>query len=226
VATAADNFQRADANPMSGSWGIPTSVPQLQIISHNVAVNATSQNSAEYYNGATFGNDQFSQAVVVTLATSGQPGPGVVVRLSASAMTGYVARVQTGAGAGIYLDKIVANVTTNLFTASGATFNAGDTLKITAIGTLISVYRNGVLVNSATDASIASGQPGIFIWSGSSASGTVTNWAGGDATPIGTGTSSRTGSFNTGPTQIDSPRTSGLKAIRPWTGTSGIRISK
>ena len=56
-----------------------------------------------------------------------------------------------------------------------------DVWKIQAVGSTISGYQNGNLVVQATDTTITSGSPGVWLYYSSNQ---ITNWSGGDATTL------------------------------------------
>lgn len=108
---------------------------------------------------------------------------GVAVRVSADGKTGYLIEVGTNSGKvgnnGLILDhrvycvelwKMVNGVGTSLALYQSGLLttipdSVGDVYTLSAIGTTLRVWKNGTLLLTATDASIASGSPGIGTWS-------------------------------------------------------------
>lgn len=111
--------------------------------------------------GVSLPNDQFSQ-VTLGDVTSGGGGPMVRVNRNASGQSGYLLFIfkDTPALSGIYRNEVAINSFTNLapFTP---TVTAGDVWKLTAVGTTLTAFRNGVKVVQVTDATYTSGDAGI-----------------------------------------------------------------
>jgi len=111
--------------------------------------------------GVSLPNDQFSQ-VTLGDVTSGGGGPMVRVDRKASGQSGYLLFIFKDAPAmsGIYRNEAAVNSFTNLapFTP---TIAAGDEWKLTAVGTTLTAFRNGVKVAQVTDTTYTSGDAGI-----------------------------------------------------------------
>lgn len=103
-------------------------------------------------------NDNFMQMELIGSWTSNADYIGPAVRVSNSAATCYMFLID---GDDYILRKVVADAETDLKTGSLAVA-AGDVIRLEAVGTLISAYKNDVLVDSATDSAIASGDPGVI----------------------------------------------------------------
>src|SRR5690242_11171898 len=114
----------------------------------------------------TFPDDQYAQAKVWVVSTSGGTGPGVVVRSASAADTYYRTVVNHAGGTpsgtnNITLSKIVAGGSTTIWTRS-VSFTDGDTIRLEAQGTTLRVFINGSQVGAdATDSAISTGNPGI-----------------------------------------------------------------
>ena len=109
---------------------------------------------------AAFPNDQYAQCRCEWVSYGGGNSyGGIGVRLDGSG-NGYFARVTSGGI--VELRKIVAGVNTFLGDYSaGVGSNSLIELKLVATGTSIQLYISGFLQISVTDASIASGKPGM-----------------------------------------------------------------
>jgi hypothetical protein len=125
----------------------------------------------------TYANDQYSQTVVLNIGPV-QAGP--MVRASNAAETAYWFQ---GTGSGSALFKIVAGVLTGLGGGSGPAVSNGDVMGISVQGTTITGYLNGTAVLTTTDASIASGYPGLMC--NGSGSQSFNLWRGGDLSSSG-----------------------------------------
>jgi hypothetical protein len=127
-----------------------------------VAINASNQVKVtaagiSVYLAATVGtSDQYAQAQYFAASDSFP----VIIRATdpGGNFTFYGARFKLG---NWELWKAVSLTFTNLGTVAGS-LTAGDTVKIQAVGTSITVLQNGaVVIGPITDASIASGVPGL-----------------------------------------------------------------
>ncbi len=152
---ASDNFNRADAGSLGANWTEITN--GFKIASNQADVVNSGPKQAAFYTGAASTNDQFSQSTA-----QGSPFQwGVGVRLAnAGGLDGYVAMAGGGAG-NINIYRFDNGTPTNM-TLGSDSLAAGDVVKITVSGTTITAYKNGVQSVQATDATYASGQPGIY----------------------------------------------------------------
>jgi hypothetical protein len=141
----------------------------MAIVGNQVKTVTTGTDQAAFWNAASFNNNQYSKWVIAD--TSGLSGVTVRASGTGGSFTAYMAN-----SAGIH--KFVSNSYTELLSDS-ASLTANDVLEIRAAGTTISRYINGVLDGSTTDASIASGSPGILQYTSGDAP-FCDDWEGGD----------------------------------------------
>lgn len=140
----ADNFNRADSTTSMGSTstgGLPwTPLRGTWGISSNRAYVATSQ--ARNYVVVDCGHYDVSVSVKVPVA---QADGGVAIRMTVagSLVTGITANLS-----GLYQE--VSNTLTQIATFSSS-FANGDLMTIKAVGSAITVYKNGAQVGSATN---------------------------------------------------------------------------
>jgi hypothetical protein len=173
----ADNFD-VDADPLSSNW---TTMPGAYACkaSSGVAVyqSVTSLPAGAFWNAGTFNADQWAQATRPVL-TSAFAGPAVRMATSGTSADCYFL---TPAGSSILrLYKMAAGTATQLGDNMIVTaMNASTIIKITAVGSVISAYRDGVLVDTRTDSTYASGAAGI-VFTGFR---TLDNWQGGNIAP-------------------------------------------
>ncbi len=116
-------------------------------------------------------DDQFAQARIPNERTS-TDAPILLVRASgassaASAAYGLRKLTQTNPSTStpqttVELLKIVNDAVTVILTMTEPNTCTADMWKISAVGSTISAHRNGRLIGSVTDATIASGSPGIM----------------------------------------------------------------
>ncbi len=180
---ATDNFNRSNINPLDGSWtnggngGII-----FQIVSNQVTpVAPLDRDCWSYYNGVTWPNDQYSQAVCFTGSGGGGQGPGLVVRQDSNiaVSTRYRLAVSTAGVNNVELAKAIAGVFTLIWDRT-TSLSSGDAAKLEAQGTTLRAYINGSQLGAdATDSSISSGKAGLF-YSSTESSAAIDNWEGGD----------------------------------------------
>lgn len=161
-----DDFNRANANPIGGNWSAVSGWTGAQIVSNAVSSTAP---AAIYWNAATFANNQYSQ---VKLA--GAYSVSAAVRCNGTACyIWFVANATTmryyrATSSGSYT-QIGGDITGVILTTS--------TLRLEVSGTTLTGYIDGVAQTTQTDATYASGSPGLH-WGSGTAS--MDDWAGGD----------------------------------------------
>src|SRR5678815_2496696 len=89
TAIAADNFNRANANPIGGLWVTSPNEAAIQLTSNAAAPSSAASDCAAIFNQGTWPNDQYAQANLTVSGTTGTSGPGVLVRGSTGAHTYY-----------------------------------------------------------------------------------------------------------------------------------------
>lgn len=190
-----DNFIRADANPLSGSWSTVAGIAPLQISSHLVVPTGTNVNGYELYNGVTWPNDQWAQTAFWTSDNS-TTFEGVVLRGTTASETAYAgfASVHLASTGTWFIIKYLSGVQTVLASGTFAT-NQGDVLYLEVKGTTLKLKRNGVQILTATDNSIASGSAGLFIQSNAAAG--ISSFTGGKF-PVPSASATQIGAFSVG----------------------------
>lgn len=181
MASATDNFNRADSSDLGTNWSVQTGEGAWKIVSNQAEPSSLEGDAVENYNAITFANDQYSEATIkaLTAAAGLGRGPGVACRCSTSAHTYYRSiATTTVSGDNHELLKVVAGSYTSLATAD-ADFAINDVMRIEAQGTTIRTKKNGTTQISVTDSSIASGRGGVG-YSSSAESAQLDDWAGGD----------------------------------------------
>ncbi len=178
---ASDNFNRANETPLSGggNWTTQTGSNAFNLSSNVAVPSVVNNDDVSVYTAGTWPNDHYSQAdLTVTSTAGGDQGIGLVVRASAAAVTHYRAVADHAASGNISIDKAVAGVYTTLSSGTSSWTN-GATWELDVQGTTLTFKRAGTTILSTTNASIASGKPGIML-SSNVTSASVDNWAGGD----------------------------------------------
>lgn len=172
---ASDDFNRANNTTLGANW---TLVKGLFGINTNAAYSRSAgADTLARWNADTFGNDQYAQVTISVLSVD-NIAVGVACRLdTGGAETGYFAYAfrNVSPNVDVELAKYVAGVYTTISTTSG--FAVGDVLRLEVEGTTLRLYRNGSLVDTRTDSSIASGAAGVSGF-GNSTSGRMDDWSG------------------------------------------------
>ena len=160
---AADNFDRADNLNLGAAWDPYTGKNALQLVGNSVRASGTGRDSTASYNAVPLPNNQWSQATLTGWNGTVYHNAHVSVRLSPNlaTLTGYVGRVGSNNKASI--GKWTAGVFSVLASVP-YTPGVGDILRMEAEGTTLRFFVNNVLRVSTTDASYASGRPGLTIY--------------------------------------------------------------
>lgn len=175
----ADDFNRANANPIGAPWVTVTGVSAMQITSNAGAPSTLASDCAARYDGGVSWNaDQYSQAAITVTGTTANTGPFVSVRVSSTANTQYFLAANKGGSNNVTLGKFVAGAFTQIWQRTKA-ITDGDVIRLEVIGTTLRAYINGVQLGAdSTDASIATGAAGMG-YSSTTTAATLDNWEGG-----------------------------------------------
>jgi hypothetical protein len=179
VPVATDDFNRADADPIGGNWSTPTGCSAARV-RHNCLQKSLSGSTpwGTYWSADSFENDQYSQCIGLNL--SGGPA-GPAVRIDAGSATAYVYGMRSTTIQRFF--KIVAGTWTQLGSDEGQTITTSTVCKISAVGTTLSLYADGSLIDTRTDSTIASGSAGVMWYDGQS----YDDWEGGNIVAAATG---------------------------------------
>lgn len=174
---ASDNFNRADGglgtnytNVLGTTFGVTGS---------KAVVSALGPDAMVFYNAVAAPNDQYSEVTLGSPTSSAaNHGYGPCVRCSAG--TNGV-RLVAG-GAGYALDKYVGGVHTDISTPlATTTFVAGDRVRLTFTGTILSMTRNDTAFGTTyAETSLTSGGYGFGFSGTDGAGGSILLWAGGN----------------------------------------------
>lgn len=195
MTTASDNFNRADALTLGGSWTTQTSAPNsMQIVSNKAGpqggVGAGGQGEGNYWSADSFTGDHFSQATFTGTLLPDVWG-AVRVRCSASADTYYSGGIDVGDNGDSRrrIWKTVAGTRTQLQNEP-VDIALGDVVYLEAVGTDITLKINGVVSCTVSDSAISGGSPGIGSRSSSAGPGAssfvMEDWSGGDVGAVAT----------------------------------------
>lgn len=177
---ASDNFTRADNASLGVNWTVNTSFSgTFWAISSNNALAAGLAVST--YTAVAAPNDGYAEITIGSLLeTASDNGPGPCYRTSRTAMTLYFAQANTTE---TKLYKLLAGAFTQLG-SDGPAVTTGDVIRLICNGTSLTVTKNGISIITATDASIASGDAGMWA-SPTSNSDNISLFAFGDLNAIG-----------------------------------------
>ncbi|MGA3293779.1 MAG: hypothetical protein ABSE45_07325 [Candidatus Acidiferrales bacterium] len=184
---AADSFQRANENPLSdgGNWSVlggPFNA-NLEILNDECVSDSASEAGFAFYTGISWPNDQYAEIKIasyggnsdfgIRLRSTGQPSsPGFT-----SGGYGFIVSVNNGLV--VFKDPNVAPY----LQAPGTfpvTVTVGDVFRAAVVGSTLFFLKNGTLLASWSDSTIASGLLGIQVFGGGSITGcAVVNFAGG-----------------------------------------------
>lgn len=164
TALATDTFSRANEDPIATPW-VTLGAGFEMFLQANVLgpFNISSDSWAYYDGGISWPNDQYAKMTcTVTGTAGGTSGIGPMVRKASGATeTFYRLVVDHAASNNVSLGKVVAGSYTNIVTVTNS-WSDGDTWELRAIGTTLSIWKNGSQVSTnQTDSSIASGKPGV-----------------------------------------------------------------
>ena len=213
TAVPGDDFNRANTLDLGTSWDAGHTTPvrpntHLQIVGNRVRATTAMRDATETYTGVALANNQWAQVTLATANGTGAMAPRLLLRFSAPGLkSGYeFALGRGGLGFTSRIERWNAGVSTPLAVENATAWVAGDVLRAEAQGTTLRLYRNNVLVLSTTDATIASGRPGITIYAATIANVELDDFSAGNLTAVPDSTpptmpSSLTGSVLSG-TQI------------------------
>lgn len=154
----------------SANWTVPKAAGNFEIQSNavQVKVNTTTYPypynvGIAYNNSETYSNDQYAK---VTLTFSGTPdeSAGPAVRVDANGQGYYVLYNELNGQACLSysLDQGVNGISgVGLSTCDGTDYNTGDELMVKAIGTTISIWKNGTQTASVVDTTYSAGKAGL-----------------------------------------------------------------
>lgn len=170
-----DNFNRANENPLAGSWTRLSGGSGNAKLESNAITSATSGDKFYYYAGAVATADQFSQVLIASSA--GSQDFGAATRIGSNGFSGYVAATYTGDSTR-NIFKYVAGSFSILAITPGAPA-VSDVIRCEAEGSTIRYLQNGSLVQFVTDTSLSSAGNGVGFFH-YEAGAILDDWQGGD----------------------------------------------
>lgn len=155
--TDAIPYANSDLHTANPLWVYQTGT--FAITGNQVFSSSAGNNLAYRTDGPAGTANQFAQETVVENATSVSQNHGPCVRVQTASLSGYCLQAANNI---LRLHWISAGTLTLLANIDGSAPITGDILKIQAIGTILTVYKNSVLLVTITDSNIATGNAGIF----------------------------------------------------------------
>lgn len=192
LALGNDNFQRANANPIGGSWtevgnGL-SNFTTSQIVSDTLQSSTLNDGSDSIYTAVSWPNDQYSEATVSAISIS----PSAIIldlRVTNPGTTPTflraIARIETGGTDGFIFQSFASGSGTNL-QLSTFTPQVGDTYVFCVVGSTLYFYSNESLLFVETGVTPTAGQAGVGLAPATSISNAaISSWTGGgfQATP-------------------------------------------
>ena len=191
TAVPGDNFNRANALDLGTSWdagytdqwGANTN---LQIVGNRVRATTALRDATETYTGVALSNNQWAQVTLATATGTGAMAPRLLLRFSApgeSRGMSLPSAVAASASPPALRDGMRACLR-QLAAENATAWVAGDVLRAEAEGTTLRLYRNNGLVLVTTDATVASGRPGITIYAATIANVELDDFSAGNLTVV------------------------------------------
>jgi hypothetical protein len=165
-----DLFNRPDG-ALGSNWTTGTDGVAVPSVVSNTAQGTGGAFQFAYWNADSFTPDQEAEVAIGVATINKSLGPMVRASGSGTSLNGYV----------VYGDTVtpltLVRITNSAISAVlGVWFppswTVGQTVKLTIVDDLLSVYHEGSLVGTATDSVYAGGQPGLFVTDG----GQVDSW--------------------------------------------------
>lgn len=181
---ATDTFDRADGTGLGASWTVING--NFSIVSNQAQGTVSVDYNLVYWSADAAPNDQYSQLVAVAI---GADGGGPACRMSGTSFaTASYYNIAAFSGSADTVLKVVAGVETSLGSVTSDYAN-GDLPKISAIGTVVTAYKNGTANGAFSDAAISTGQFGMMNWN--NIGYLFNDWEGGDPSAMPVPTRSR-----------------------------------
>lgn len=153
--TDAIAYSNGDLHTANASWVYQTGTFN---VNSNAAFGSSATSLAYRSDGANTASE-FAQETVVETVVSATQNHGPCVRVQTGAFSGYCLQLATNTFiVGIWN----AGAFTPLGTFASSAPVTGDVVKITAVGSTISGYKNGILIGSVTDATFSTGETGAY----------------------------------------------------------------
>jgi len=149
---ASDNFNRADSSTTLGvNWTVRVGGP-FGIFSNECYQPGGAAVAAVEWTADSFNADHYAQAVCgPTFFSAQEISPAVRIQSNGDCYAVYFGKII----------KIIGGVRSAV-SAFGGSFTNADVVKLTATGTTLELFKNGVSLGTITDATLSGGGAGIF----------------------------------------------------------------
>ncbi len=183
MASASDDFTRADSTGLGANWSSLTGFAQLQIVSNVGRGTSTSGINFERYTGLTWANEQWAQVKLPVISTGSNDGAGPAVRMTAGGSVYYVV---CNSGSGFQIRKYVNGVFSGTIGTYGVSTPAvNDTIRLHVLEvsgvTTLRVFRNTFITplfeSTDTSSPLLSGNPGAFTEHATLANAQFDDWS-------------------------------------------------
>lgn len=169
---AADTFNRANENPLSGgsTWSSCSGVNQLRLVSNAVQTITADSDSIMRYTGTLPSVSHYSTITIGTVGSS-DCGPAICIQSNGDCIL-----VTSFDASNIYIYTRIGGSFNELNHVVGA-FSIGSVVTLRRNGSKITLTHNSVDVLTVTEETLFGGTYGIFMYDGTS---TIDAWAGGN----------------------------------------------
>lgn len=150
---AADNFNRANENPLAnGQWTtVALLATPLQIV-NNVCESTTTGTGASQYTGISWPNDQWAEIKITALAAFSVIS--LIIRCDSGLNNFIELDLQSASFGGVQLTNNVSGVQTVLGTFPAA--SVGEVYRVAALGKTWYLFKNGVQIGTGSIGSVPS----------------------------------------------------------------------
>lgn len=180
MASASSSFVGTE-NPLSesGVWTALTTYWQHVTKANGLKVDPgpIANDCAARYTGVTFSANHYAEITLAAVPTGGQLFfQYVMCRMNATAACYLLTTAPDVGTTALQLYKLdntgtYTQIGTNV--TLGSSMAANDVMRLECVGTTLNVRYNGSLVRTATDSTLATGQPGVGGWAQNSGSNVV-----------------------------------------------------
>lgn len=179
---ASDDFNRADGSLGSNWTDQTTGSAAARILSNRVEDGPVAPDgSFGYWSGSAISDDNYSQ-LTITSSADGYAGPTTRCSGTGGSRNAYIGMVLTANRARLYKVLTGAGFPGTLIASNDSISTSdGDTFKIEASGSALTMSQNGGAISGlsgVTDSSLSTGDPGLFVFAPK-----VDDWQGADLSP-------------------------------------------
>lgn len=158
MTTFTDNFNRANGAIGAGWVDADPTIPFL--VADNSAYSTFGDGVAVVAVDDTFHSDQEASVTFTAVGVADRGGPAV--RVDTAADTAYAVDVDGFNGADRRLIRIASGGVKTVIGTVNIAPVAGDRVTLRVVGSTLTVYVNGVLVDTVVDATLTTGAPGMY----------------------------------------------------------------